>query len=77
MQGKKKEAEKALRKVAAINGKIYPENLDLSPLYQVDLIFFPASLVSNLFQWLCYINEFSEEINLYWPIGEILFLTGA
>ena len=49
VQGKKKEAEKALRKVAAINGKVYPENLDLSPLYQVDLIFFSAYLVSNLF----------------------------
>ena len=49
VQSKKKEAEKALRKVAAINGKVYPENLDLSPLYQVDLIFFSAYLVSNLF----------------------------
>ena len=35
VKGRRKEAEEVLRKMAAANGKTYPENLDLSPLFEV------------------------------------------
>ncbi len=35
VKGRQKEAEKVLRQIAAVNGKIYPSDLDLTPLFGV------------------------------------------
>ena len=37
VKGRRKDAERVIRKIAATNGKIYPENLDLSPLFEVKM----------------------------------------
>ena len=44
VKGKRQEAEKVIRKIAATNGKIYPENLDLSPLFEVNRNSFTTGL---------------------------------